>query len=150
MEIRMNKNALASVMVRAGAKAHKTLTLVLGALSKGGINIYAVLREEGVLKFYVKENERERVVKVLEKVVGGDIEFYIRRKVGMITVTRTKHNSASITLEILMAPMREKIEVLDVIRSDGSIELFVDLKDRDYVFNKLVKKVTNGYKVRKV
>jgi hypothetical protein len=66
----------------------------------------------------------------------------------MITINSSERG-VNIPIDVLMAPLRDKVSVLDIIRSDGLIELFVDLKDRDYTFNKLVRKITNGFRVRR-
>jgi len=148
MELKMLKHALANVVVKGNPKSHKVLVNVLGSLGKAGISIYGIMLEKDKLKFYVKETEYERTLKILDKVAKGDVEFYVTRGIGMITISGGERGH-SIDVDVLLAPTRERVKVFDLIRSDNSVQLFLELKHRGFVFHQLVKKVTDGFRVTK-
>ena len=144
----MLKHALANVVVKGNPKSHKVLVNVLGSLGKAGISIYGIMLEKDKLKFYVKETEYERALKILDKVAKGDVEFYVTKGIGMITISGGERGH-SIDVDVLLAPTRERVKVFDLIRSDNSVQLFLELKHRGFVFHQLVKKVTDGFRVTK-
>jgi len=144
----MLKHPLANVAIKGSAKSHRVLVNVLGSLGKSGINVYGLMLEKDQLKFYVKENDCDRTLKILDRVSRGDIQLYVRKGIGMITVSGGDRGH-SIDVDVLLAPVREKVRMFDVIRSDNSVQLFLELKYRGYVFHKLVKQVTNGFRVSK-
>lgn len=148
MELKMLKHALANVIVKCDPKSHEVLVKVLGSLGKAGINIYGIMLEKDRLKFYVKESEYERALKILDKVAKGDVEFYVMKGVGMITILGG-NKGHSVDVDVLLAPVRERVKIFDLIRSDNSVQLFVELKHRGFVFHQLVKKVTEGFRVTK-
>jgi len=148
MELKMLKHALANVVVKGNPKSHKVLVNVLGSLGKAGISIYGIMLEKDKLKFYVKETEYERTLKILDKVAKGDVEFYVTRGIGMITISGGERGH-SIDVDVLLAPVRDRVKVFDLIRSDNSVQLFLELKHRGFVFHQLVKKVTDGFRVTK-
>jgi hypothetical protein len=148
MELKMLKHPLANVVVKGNPKSHKILINVLGALGKSGISIYGLMLEKEQLKFYVKEIECDRTLKILDRVSRGDIQFYVRKGVGMITISGGERGH-SIDVDVLLAPVRSKVKMFDVIRSDNSVQLFLELKYRGFVFHQIVKKVTNGFRVSK-
>ncbi|QLJ53273.1 MAG: hypothetical protein Sv326_1098 [Candidatus Fermentimicrarchaeum limneticum] len=144
----MLKHALANVVVKGNPKSHRVLVNVLGSLGKAGISIYGIMLEKDKLKFYVKETEYERALKILDKVAKGDVEFYVTRGIGMITISGGERGHP-IDIDVLLAPVRDRVKVFDLIRSDNSVQLFLDLKHRGFVFHQLVKKVTEGFRVTK-
>ena len=148
MELKMLKHALANVVVKGNPKSHKVLVNVLGSLGNAGISIYGIMLEKDKLKFYVKETEYERALKILDKVAKGDVEFYVTKGIGMITISGGERGH-SIDVDVLLAPTRERVKVFDLIRSDNSVQLFLELKHRGFVFHQLVKKVTDGFRVTK-
>lgn len=148
MELKMLKHALANVVVKGNPKSHRVLVNVLGSLGKAGISIYGIMLEKDKLKFYVKETEYERALKILDKVAKGDVEFYVTRGIGMITISGGERGHP-IDIDVLLAPVRDRVKVFDLIRSDNSVQLFLDLKHRGFVFHQLVKKVTEGFRVTK-
>jgi len=145
----MLKHPLANVVVKGDPKSHKILVNVLGSLAKEGINIYGLMLEREQLKFYVKETEYERTLKILDRVAKGDMQFYITRGIGMITISGGERGHTA-DVDVLLAPMRSQMKMFDIIRSDNSVQLFLELKHRGFVFQQLVKKVTNGFRVSKV
>ena len=149
MELKMLKHPLANVVVKGDPKSHKILVNVLGSLAKEGINIYGLMLEREQLKFYVKETEYERTLKILDRVAKGDMQFYITRGIGMITISGGERGHTA-DVDVLLAPMRSQMKMFDIIRSDNSVQLFLELKHRGFVFQQLVKKVTNGFRVSKV
>ena len=148
MELKMLKHALANVVVKGNPKSHRVLVNVLSSLGKAGISIYGIMLEKDKLKFYVKETEYERTLKILDKVAKGDVEFYVTRGIGMITISGGERGH-SIDVDVLLAPVRDRVKVFDLIRSDNSVQLFLELKHRGFVFHQLVKKVTDGFRVTK-
>jgi len=144
----MLKHALANVVVKGNPKSHKVLVNVLGSLGKAGVSIYGIVMERDKLKFYVKETEYERALKILDKVAKGDMEFYVTKGIGMITISG-RERGHSVDVDVLLAPVRDRVKIFDLIRSDNSVQLFIELKHRGFVFHQLVKKVTNGFKVTK-
>ena len=148
MELKMLKHPLANVVVKGDPKSHKILVNVLGSLAKEGINIYGLMLERERLKFYVKETEYERTVRILDKIAKGDVEFYVMKGIGMITISGGERGRI-VDVDVLLAPLRSQIKIFDIIRSDNSVQLFLELKHRGFVFQQLVKKVTNGFKVSK-
>jgi aspartokinase len=124
------------------------LVNVLGSLGKAGVSIYGIMLEKEQLKFYVKETEYERMLRILEKVAKGDVEFYVRKGVGMITISGGEMGH-TVDVDVLLAPVRGRVKMFDIIRSDNSVQLFLELKQRGFVFQQLVKKVTNGFRVTK-
>jgi aspartokinase len=148
MELKMLKHALANVVVKGNPKSHRVLVNVLGSLGKAGISIYGIMLEKDKLKFYVKETEYERALKILDKVAKGDVEFYVTRGIGMITISGGERGHP-IDIDVLLAPVRDRVKIFDLIRSDNSVQLFLDLKHRGFVFHQLVKKVTDGFRVTK-
>ena len=148
MELKMLKHSLANVVVRGDPKSHKILVNVLGSLAKEGINIYGLMLEREKLKFYVKETEYERTLKILDRVAKGDVEFYVTKGIGMITISGGERGH-TVDVEMLLAPVRNHVEMFDIIRSDNSVQLFLEQKHRGFVFQQLVRKVTNGFRVSK-
>lgn len=144
----MLKHPLANVVVKGNPKNRRMLIEVLGSLGKAGINVYGVGVEEDELKFYVKESECDRAVGILDRVVRGNIQFYIMKGIGMITVSGGGRGRFS-DIDTLIAPVKREVRVVDIIRSDNSAQLFVELRDRGRAFQKLVKRVTNGFRVTK-
>jgi|GEM_PF-6742920 len=149
MEVRMLKHPLTGVVVKCSPKSHKVLVDVLGLLGKAGIGVYGVMLEKDRLKFYVREGECERTLRVLDKVVRGDVEFSITREVGMITISGGSRRH-SVNVDVLLAPVKSKVKIFDLIRSDNSVQLFIELRNRGMVFEEIVKRVTDGFRMTKV
>jgi len=145
----MLKHPLANVVVKGDPKSHRILINVLGHLENSGINIYGLMLEREQLKFYVKETECDRTLKILDRVAKGDMQFYIKRGIGMITISGGERGR-TVDVDVLLTPMRSQMKMFDIIRSDNSVQLFLELKHRGFVFQQLVKKVTNGFRVSKV
>lgn len=146
MELKMLKHPLANVIVTGSPKSHKILINVLGYLGKSGINIYGIMLEKEQLKFYVKETDCDRTIAILDKIAKGDVKFYIRKGIGMVTISGGERGY-HVDVDVLLTPFRNKVRIFDIIRSDNSVQMFLELKYRGYVFHKLVKKVTNGFRV---
>ncbi|MCX6776283.1 MAG: hypothetical protein NT130_05545 [Candidatus Micrarchaeota archaeon] len=148
MELKMLKHPLANVVVKGDPKSHKILVNVLGSLGKSGISVYGLMLDKEQLKFYVKETECDRTLKILDRVAKGDMQFYIKRGIGMITISGGEKGHA-VDVDVLLAPVRNSVKMFDIIRSDNSVQLFLELKYRGFVFHKIVAKVTNGFRVSK-
>jgi hypothetical protein len=94
----------------------------------------------------VKETDCDRTIAILDKIATGDVKFYIQKGIGMVTISGGE-KGYHVDVDVLLAPFRNKVRIFDIIRSDNSVQLFLELKYRGYVFHKLVKKVTNGFRV---